>query len=1259
MRSVWPGKSNPRGATYDGNGVNFAVFSRVATRIEVCLFDAAAPNTEVERFDLPESTGHTFHGYVPGLKPGTLYGLRVHGPYDPERGHRCNPNKLLIDPYAKALWGEIDWKQPVLGYRTDDERADLAIDQRDDAAGVPKAVVVDDAFDWGNDRPPEVPWRKTILYEAHVKGMTQLHPEVPEAQRGTYAGLAHPAVVGYLKELGVTSVQLMPVHAAGNDGFLEDRGLRNYWGYSTLGYFAPERRYASDRSSQGPVREFKAMVKALHAAGLEVLLDVVYNHTCEGNHAGPTLSFRGIDNATYYWLMPEARYYLDFTGTGNSLNASNPETARLIVDSLRSWVTEMHVDGFRFDLASVLGRVGAGQFDPYAPIFQIIGQDPVLSRVKLVAEPWDPGLGGYQVGNFPAPFREWNGKFRDAIRRYWKGDENLASEVGYRLSGSADLFQGERRQPQASINFITAHDGFTLHDLVTYGGKHNDANGEGNRDGADDNQSWNHGVEGETDDQNVINLRERQKRNLLATLFLSQGVPMLLGGDEMSRTQRGNNNAYCQDNELSWVDWKLDDRRRALIDFTRKLIKLRNHHAVLQRPRFLVGDYIWDSTAKDLAWLRPDGEEMSPEDWQKPWISSLAFMLGGDALHAVDERGERLLDDGLLVLLNAYEDQVTFKLPGEGPGGKWLVQLDTADPAKPADAPCEGEYKVTGRALVVLRQPLEAQAARAAAEAPARAAKREAQRRRRRAGITIPLFSIRSQSGWGIGEIPDLPRFAEWAGQAGFSVLQLLPVNEVGGADASPYSASSAFALDPAYMSLDACEDFKAAGGRDALPQDAKDFLATAQNNALVDWVNVRKFKQAGIDLAFERFFREEWQKKTGRARQLVMFSNENQGWLEDYALYRVWHDKLQTSWLDWPVRARDRDPGALAELRRDEADNLLRVKWTQWQLDRQWRQARREASRFGVDLMGDLPFVVGVDSADVWAHPWLFRTDLHVGAPPDDENPDGQDWGLPLYEWTALSRDRFGWIRERAARAGQLFALYRIDHAIGFYRTFYRSPDGKRKGFSPDTEHDQLRLGESMMRLMGQFGEVVAEDLGVVPEFLQPSLQRAGVPGYRVLRWEKEGDRFRDPASWPESSVATNATHDTTTTADWYETLSPDEREHLRELPGMGGLDVKKPYEEGARDLLLRAIYAAPSTLAIIPFQDALGLKERINTPGKVDAANWSFRAPESIDDLLADHGTMERLAKLAAETGRALPHPPPARAAPAAAVAPAAVKK
>jgi isoamylase len=1236
MKSLWPGRPNPRGATFDGEGVNFAVFSRVATRVEVCLYDAQEPTREIDRFDLPEVSGHTWHGYVPGLQPGALYGLRVHGPYAPEQGHRCNPNKLLVDPYAKALWGEVDWKQPVIGYRLGDERADLSFDGADSAAGAPKSVVVANGFDWGGDRLLETPWRKTVIYELHVRGFTKTHPEIPEPLRGTYAGLGHPAAIGYLKNLGVTAVELLPVHEFADEGFLEDRSLRNYWGYSTLGFFAPEQRYASQQKPGGQVDEFKAMVKALHAAGIEVILDVVYNHTCEGNHLGPTLSLRGIDNATYYWLMPEARYYLDFTGTGNSINASNPEAARLIVDSLRYWVNEMHVDGFRFDLACTVGRTGRGSFDRYASIFQIIQQDPVLSRVKLVAEPWDTGLGGYQVGNFPAPFREWNARFRDAMRRYWKGDENLASDLGYRLSGSADLFQGERRQPQASINFITAHDGFPLHDLVTYGEKHNEANGERNQDGADDNQSWNHGVEGETDNAEIIALRERQKRNLLATLFLSQGVPMLLGGDEMGRTQRGNNNAYCQDNEISWVDWKLDDRRRELLDFTRRLIALRRRHPVLQRRRFLTGDYVWESQFKDVSWLRPDGAEMSHHDWQRPWIQSLGFMLGGDAIQMVDERGERQIDDGLLVLMNAHHEPVTFKLPDDG-GPQWLLELDTSDPRKPVDSGQSGDYQLPGRSLAVFRQPLDAEVARAAAAAPARAAKKEAQRRRRRAGVVMPLFSIRSASGWGLGEIGDIPRFAVWAARAGFSVMQLLPVNEVSGADPSPYAAVSAFALDPVYLSLDQCEDFKAAGGHKALSDDVRQRIEAAKGAELVDWQAVREIKRAGSNLAFERFLRDEWNKRTRRAGQLTVYMNENRAWLDDYALFAVWHEKWGKSWLDWPPGARDRDPKTIDQARTDHRDALLRAKWIQWQLDVQWRQARREASAAGVELMGDLPFTVGIDSADVWSNRDLFRIDQHVGLPPDDSSPDGQDWGLPVYDWAALERDDFSWIRARAMRAGTLFSLYRIDHAIGFYRTYFRSLDGKAQGFTPSDEESQTQLGETIMRIMSRWGEVVAEDLGAVPPFLRPSLERVGVPGYRVFRWEKDGDDYRDPASWPPLSVTTNATHDTETTAEWYDQLPPEERARLLKLPGLGELKHDQPFDDHARDLLLKAVYGAPSTLALVLFQDVMGTRERINMPGKVDAANWRYRIPRTIDELTADEENTQRLARLAVESGRA----------------------
>ncbi len=704
-REVWPGRPYPRGAMFDGTGVNFAVFSQVATRVEVCIFDAANPGKEIDRFDLPVNTDFTWHGYVPGLEPGTLYGFRVHGPYEPEKGHRCNPFKLLVDPYAKALHGEVDWKQPVFGYTLGHPQQDLMRDEQDSAAGVPKSVVVSDFFDWGNDRRPDVPWRKTVIYEAHVRGLTMRHPRIPEHLRGTYAGLAHPEMIDHLQKLGVTAVELLPVHESADDSFLNDKGLSNYWGYSTLGFFAPEQRYASRRTPGGAVAEFKAMVKALHAAGIEVILDVVYNHTCEGNHLGPTLSLKGIDNATYYWTMPDPRYYLDFTGCGNSVNASHAQTARLIVDSLRYWVNEMHVDGFRFDLATVLGRENKGEFNPEAPIFQIIAQDPVLSHVKLIAEPWDVGLGGYQVGGFPAPWREWNGKYRDALRRYWKGDENLAAEMGYRLTGNADLYAEARRKPQASINFVTAHDGFTLHDLVTYSQKHNEANGEHNRDGADDNQSWNCGVEGETDNAEVVALRERQKRNLLASLFLSTGVPMIVSGDEMGRTQKGNNNAYCQDNELSWVDWNLDDRRLALLEFTSRLIQFRHRQPVLQRRRFFRGEHIWDSEYKDLTWFRPDGTEMSPEDWRKPFVRSLAFLLGGDAIPTLDERGQRIIGDALLVLLNAHHEPVRFTVPLPAEGSRWVIEFYTADDGRGPEEPVPaGPFELIGRSLAVFRQ---------------------------------------------------------------------------------------------------------------------------------------------------------------------------------------------------------------------------------------------------------------------------------------------------------------------------------------------------------------------------------------------------------------------------------------------------------------------------------------------------------------------------------------------------------------------------
>lgn len=675
---VWPGKPYPLGATWDGEGVNFALFSENATGVELCLFDDPRAKQESHRIRLEERTDQIWHVYIPGLWPGQHYGYRVQGPYEPAEGHRFNPNKLLIDPYAKSIAGLIEWSDAMFGYPIGHPDADLAFDERDNAGNVPKCVVIDSAFTWGGDRPLKTPWEKTIIYEAHVKGMTARHPEVPDHMRGTYSGLTTPAIIDHLVNLGVTAIELLPVHHFVRDKHLADRGLTNYWGYNTIGFFAPDIRYAVSPIRGRHVREFKTMVKTLHSAGIEVILDVVYNHTAEGNHLGPTLSFRGIDNASYYRLVADdKRYYMDYTGCGNTLNVTHPRTLQLIMDSLRYWVTEMHVDGFRFDLASALARE-LHEVDRLSAFFDILHQDPILSQVKLIAEPWDLGEGGYQVGNFPVGWAEWNGKYRDTIRRYVKGDGGQVAELGYRLTGSSDLYAASGRRPFASVNFITAHDGFTLHDLVSYNHKHNEANGEQNRDGTDDNLSWNCGVEGPTNGRTILELRERQKRNFLAILFLSQGIPMLCGGDEIGRTQRGNNNAYCQDNDISWFDWQLDQPRRDLLEFTRNLIALRKQHPVLRRRRFFQGRHIRGSEVKDLAWFRPDGKEMTDEDWDRGFVRSLALRLAGDAIEETDEKGRRLIDDTLLILLNAHHEPLDFTLPAHKRGVRWQSVLDTS-----------------------------------------------------------------------------------------------------------------------------------------------------------------------------------------------------------------------------------------------------------------------------------------------------------------------------------------------------------------------------------------------------------------------------------------------------------------------------------------------------------------------------------------------------------------------------------------------------
>jgi glycogen operon protein len=679
MTSVktWLGHSYPLGATWTGSGVNFALFSEHATGVDLCLFDRVDAPQENIRIPVTERTEDVWHVFLPDARPGQLYGYRVSGPYDPERGLRFNNAKVLIDPYAKAIAGSVNWADEMFAYVVGDEQEDLAQDFRDNAWGMPKSVVIDNAFDWRDDRKPATPLDQSVIYEVHVKGFTKLWPDVPEQLRGTYAGLGSEAAIAYLKNLGVTAVELLPVHTHVDDKGLVERGLVNYWGYNTIGFFAPHGEYSSGGQMGEQVTEFKTMVRTLHAAGLEVILDVVYNHTVEGNHLGPTLSFRGIDNISSYRLMSDnPRFYLNYTGTGNTLDTLNPRTLQMVMDSLRYWVSEMHVDGFRFDLAPALARDGTG-VNKFHAFFKIIRQDPVLSQVKLIAEPWDVGEGGYQVGNFPTPWSEWNGKYRDAMRAYWKGDEGRIAEIAYRLTGSPDLYQHDDRRPDATVNFITSHDGFTLNDLVSYNDKHNEANGENNQDGDNTNNSWNCGAEGPTDDPKIDILRRKQRRNFLTTLFLSQGVPMLLGGDESGRTQEGNNNAYCQDNEISWMKWERDEKQNQLFEFTKGLIQLRKNHPVFRHPKFFHGRRNRDSEVRDVMWFNPGGNQMSEEDWASPFVRCLGMLLSGDAGDVTNFEGEPIRDDTFLLLINSHYEPIQFVLPGQEHLG-WELLLDTS-----------------------------------------------------------------------------------------------------------------------------------------------------------------------------------------------------------------------------------------------------------------------------------------------------------------------------------------------------------------------------------------------------------------------------------------------------------------------------------------------------------------------------------------------------------------------------------------------------
>jgi len=704
-QKIYPGKPYPLGATWDGEGGNFALFADSATAVELCLFKNKDDEVESQKIKVNERTHQIWHVYLPGVKPGQLYGYRVDGPYEPENGNRFNKNKLLIDPYAKAISGVIDWHDALYGYEIGNPDEDLSFSQMDSAPFMPKSVVIDPAFDWENDKPLGTPYHQSVIYEAHVKGFTKMHPEIPENIRGTYAAIVHPVTIEYLKQLGITAIELMPIHQFINDRHLEEKGLTNYWGYNTIGFFAPDVRYSGSGSTGGQVAEFKQMVKELHKAGIEVILDVVYNHTGEGNQMGPTLSLKGIDNACYYRLTDDnKRYYMDYTGTGNTLNAMLPNVLRYIMDSLRYWITEMHVDGFRFDLAATLARE-LHEVNRLSAFFDIIHQDPIISQVKLIAEPWDIGDGGYQVGKFPPGWAEWNGKYRDCMRDYWRGADSMLGEFALRLTGSPDLYQDDYRKPTASINFLTAHDGFTLNDLVSYNDKHNEANGEDNNDGESNNRSWNCGAEGPTDDELVQELRKRQKRNLLATLFLSQGVPMLVAGDEVGRTQQGNNNAYCQDNEISWLNWAANDND--LLEFTKKLISIRKDHPAFRRRRWFKGQPIKGKGLEDVAWFLPDGSEMSDDNWNNDFAKSLGIFMNGKGLHYVDPKGEDVLDDNFYLIFNAHDEPLDYKLPEKIYSKDWSKILDTGEDKTEEKTFGDSDIiQVKGRSIVLLRHPI-------------------------------------------------------------------------------------------------------------------------------------------------------------------------------------------------------------------------------------------------------------------------------------------------------------------------------------------------------------------------------------------------------------------------------------------------------------------------------------------------------------------------------------------------------------------------
>jgi len=1180
--------------TLTRDGVNVAVFSAHAQSIDVCLFDAAG-QAEVARITLPARTGDVFHGFIAGVTAGTRYGLRVHGPWAPHDGHRFNADKLLVDPYARALDRPFALHPAMFGQQPDGSR-----DAVDSAPFVPKGIVFGHGVPRFDTRP-HVPWGETVLYELHVRGFTQRHPGVPASVRGTCAGLAHPAAIEHLTRLGITTVELMPIAAAIDEPHLARAGLTNYWGYNTVGWFVPDPRLAP-----GGIDELRRCVAALQGAGIEVLLDVVFNHSGEGDDHGPTVSLRGLDNATYYRTVPGAAHrYLDDTGCGNTLALDRAPVLRLALDALRYYAQVAGVDGFRFDLATTLGRRDGG-FDAEAPLLTAIAQDPLLRNLKLVAEPWDVGPGGYQMGAFPAPWGEWNDRYRDTMRRFWRGDRGLNGELATRLAGSADIFAARARAPSRSVNFITAHDGFTLADLVAHTHKHNAANGEGNRDGTDANWSWNCGVEGATSDPEVLAARRRDVRALLATLLLSRGTPMLAMGDELGRTQHGNNNAYAQDNALSWLDW--DHADHDLAAFVAAVIALRHQHSALRADRWLTGAPDDATGLTDVAWRRPDGQPMTPSDWESGSTRTLVVELS----HGVSAARA----DRVVVALHGDAHETLLHLPAARAGFAWHHVLDSARPAHAVDllAPATpSPLTLAPRSVaLIVEKPVVGVADQPTPPYPPAPLTTPDTRRSlahgstdlmtfpRSAGILLHPTSLPGSNG--IGELgPDAHRFLDFLADAGMTIWQVLPLGPTGYGD-SPYQCFSAFAGNPLLIHVP--------GAPGAFPAQ------------MVDFAHVIPHKQALLRQAMAAFVADD---------RYLAFVGTHGEWLEDYALFMALkHAHDGTPWTEWERGAARRDATALDDWRTRLAASVEFYRREQYLFFTQFHALKRACADRGIRLMGDVPIYVAHDSADVWSHPSLFKLDEHghptvqAGVPPDYFSATGQLWGNPIYDWDALRAQGYDWWIRRMRAAFQQFDLVRIDHFRGF-EAYWEVPGTDTTAVNGRwVQGPGEALFTAIARVLGPL-PIVAENLGVITPAVEALRAQFGFPGMSILQFafgsDREARNFR-PHNYPAERVVYTGTHDNDTTVGWWNSTGGDDSTRTAS-------DVAREKERALRYLgtdgreihwtLMRAALASVASTVLIPLQDVLGLgsEARMNLPGR-QAGNWGFRF--SWDQLTPD---------------------------------------